>query len=67
MGGAGKVIFGSDFGIADWPLLAERIDDVCFAGLSDAELRRSCTTTPRTCCTSMSGRCPGDHEGGSRT
>lgn len=36
--GADKVLFGSDFGIADWRMLAERLDDVLFAGLDDVAL-----------------------------
>lgn len=31
--GADKVLWGSDFGIANWRLLAERLDDALFAGL----------------------------------
>ena len=38
LGGAEKIIFGSDFGAAGWKLLPERIDNVLEAGLSDTEL-----------------------------
>lgn len=38
--GAHKVLFGSDFGFADWPLLAERLDDVLEAGLNEADLSK---------------------------
>jgi len=34
--GSEKVLFGSDFGIADWTLLADRLDDVQCANLSEA-------------------------------
>ena len=37
--GAEKILFGSDFGIADWKLLAERLDAVLESGLSEDELR----------------------------
>jgi predicted TIM-barrel fold metal-dependent hydrolase len=36
--GKEKVIFGSDFGVADWTLLAERLDDVRHADLSEDDL-----------------------------
>lgn len=36
-GGGDKVVFGSDFGIADWSLLEDRLDDVLFAGLTPGE------------------------------
>lgn len=38
LGGADKIIFGSDFGAAGWRLLPERIDNVIEAGLSAADL-----------------------------
>jgi predicted TIM-barrel fold metal-dependent hydrolase len=38
MGGAGKIIFGSDFGAAGWRLLPERIDNVTAAKVTPAEL-----------------------------
>ena len=38
VGGADKVIFGSDFGPLGWELLAERIDNAREAGLGDADL-----------------------------
>lgn len=38
--GAHKVLFGSDFGFADWPLLAERLDDVLEAGLNEVDLSK---------------------------
>lgn len=38
MGGAEKIIFGSDFGAAGWRLLPERIDNVTEASLTSAEL-----------------------------
>lgn len=38
LGGADKIIFGSDFGAAGWRLLPERIDNVLEAGLSAADL-----------------------------
>jgi predicted TIM-barrel fold metal-dependent hydrolase len=38
--GADKVIFGSDFGLLGWELLAERIDNVREAGLDDAALAK---------------------------
>jgi len=37
--GAEKILFGSDFGIADWKLLAERLDAVLESGVGEAELR----------------------------
>jgi uncharacterized protein len=37
-GGPDKVIWGSDFGIAPWTLLAERLDDVLHAGLDEETL-----------------------------
>ena len=40
VGGAEKVIFGSDFGILGWELLAERIDNAREAGLSGADLEK---------------------------
>lgn len=40
LGGADKIIFGSDFGAGTWKLLPERIDNVLEAGLSDADLDR---------------------------
>lgn len=33
MGGAGKILFGSDFGVCEWLLLAERLDNVLQADL----------------------------------
>ena len=36
-GGGDKVVFGSDFGIADWSLLEDRLDDVLLAGLTPGE------------------------------
>ncbi|MFH1267099.1 MAG: amidohydrolase family protein [Planctomycetota bacterium] len=38
--GADKVLFGSDFGIAGWELLAERLDNVLEAGLAPADLEK---------------------------
>jgi predicted TIM-barrel fold metal-dependent hydrolase len=38
LGGAEKVIFGSDFGAAGWRLLPERIDNVLEAGLEPDDL-----------------------------
>lgn len=38
VGGADKIIFGSDFGAAGWRLLPERIDNVLEAGLPDSQL-----------------------------
>jgi len=38
VGGAEKIIFGSDFGAGSWKLLAERIDNVLEAGLRDEVL-----------------------------
>ena len=38
MGGAEKIIFGSDFGAAGWRLLPERIDNVTAAKLTPVEL-----------------------------
>lgn len=38
--GAGKVLFGSDFGLADWRLLAERLDEVRDAGLPPEILKK---------------------------
>jgi predicted TIM-barrel fold metal-dependent hydrolase len=38
VGGADKIIFGSDFGAAGWRLLPERIDNVLEAGLSESQL-----------------------------
>jgi uncharacterized protein len=35
VGGAEKILFGSDFGAAGWRLLPERIDNVLYAGLSE--------------------------------
>jgi uncharacterized protein len=40
LGGAEKIIFGSDFGAGTWKLLPERIDNVLEAGLPDADLDR---------------------------
>jgi uncharacterized protein len=40
LGGAEKIIFGSDFGAGTWKLLPERIDNVLEAGLSAADLDR---------------------------
>jgi predicted TIM-barrel fold metal-dependent hydrolase len=40
VGGADKVIFGSDFGLLGWELLAERIDNVREAGLGDTDLEK---------------------------
>ncbi|MFA9480312.1 amidohydrolase family protein [Phycisphaerales bacterium AB-hyl4] len=34
--GPEKVLFGSDFGVAGWRVLAERLDDLAHAGLSEA-------------------------------
>ena len=33
--GPEKILWGSDFGLSDWPLLAERLDDVTQANLDD--------------------------------
>jgi predicted TIM-barrel fold metal-dependent hydrolase len=38
LGGADKIIFGSDFGAAGWRLLPERIDNVLEAGLNASDL-----------------------------
>jgi predicted TIM-barrel fold metal-dependent hydrolase len=38
VGGADKILFGSDFGAAGWRLLPERIDNVIEAGLREDEL-----------------------------
>jgi len=38
LGGADKIMFGSDFGAAGWRLLPERIDNVLEAGLTEDEL-----------------------------
>jgi uncharacterized protein len=38
VGGADKIIFGSDFGAGTWMLLAERIDNVIEAGLAAEDL-----------------------------
>jgi predicted TIM-barrel fold metal-dependent hydrolase len=38
LGGADKIIFGSDFGAGTWKLLPERIDNVLEAGLSEGDL-----------------------------
>lgn len=38
--GPDKVLFGSDFGICDWTLLAERLDEVMDAGLNEEILTR---------------------------
>lgn len=39
-GGADKVLFGSDFGIAKWLLLAERLDNVYESSLSQETLQK---------------------------
>jgi predicted TIM-barrel fold metal-dependent hydrolase len=36
--GPDKVMFGSDFGLSDWMIIADRLDSVRHAGLSDDEL-----------------------------
>ncbi len=36
--GTDKVLFGSDFGLSDWLILADRLDAVRFAGLSGTNL-----------------------------
>src|SRR5439155_4100558 len=36
--GPAKVMFGSDFGLSDWMIIADRLDSVRHAGLSDDEL-----------------------------
>lgn len=38
--GVHKVLFGSDFGVGDWPLLAERLDVVLEAGLDPSALEQ---------------------------
>jgi hypothetical protein len=38
LGGADKILFGSDFGAAGWRLLPERLDNVIEAGLQEREL-----------------------------
>jgi uncharacterized protein len=40
VGGAERIVFGSDFGAVGWRLLPERIDNVLEAGLSDDDLDR---------------------------
>lgn len=40
VGGAEKIIFGSDFGAAGWRLLPERIDNVLEAGLPELQLEQ---------------------------
>jgi predicted TIM-barrel fold metal-dependent hydrolase len=40
VGGADKILFGSDFGAAGWRLLPERIDNVLEAGLNDGDLEK---------------------------
>lgn len=39
-GGADKVLFGSDFGLLGWELLAERIDNVLEAGLDATDMEK---------------------------
>jgi len=38
--GPDKILWGSDFGITDWRLLAERLDDALFAGLDQVTLEK---------------------------
>lgn len=40
VGGADKILFGSDFGAAGWQLLAERLDNALEAGLTSADLEK---------------------------
>lgn len=40
VGGADKILFGSDFGAAGWQLLAERLDNVLEAGLTADDLEK---------------------------
>ena len=37
-GGAEKFVCGSDFGLSDWMIIADRLDSILHAGLSEAEL-----------------------------
>ncbi len=37
--GAEKVLFGSDLGLSDWMILADRLDAVRYAGISDEQTR----------------------------
>ena len=38
--GADKIIWGSDYGIADWRILQERLDDALFAGLDEKTMEK---------------------------
>ena len=40
MAGEDRVLFGSDFGVADWHILAERLDEVTQSGLPEHILQK---------------------------
>lgn len=39
MAGPEKVLFGSDFGLSSWEILAERLDNVTLSGVGQSEMR----------------------------
>jgi predicted TIM-barrel fold metal-dependent hydrolase len=38
--GPEKILFGSDYGLSDWLILADRLDAVRYAGLTEVELEK---------------------------
>ena len=38
--GSDKILFGSDYGLSDWMILADRLDSVHYARLGEADLEK---------------------------